>query len=198
MRTASLSALAVMACLLLAPVASGQESGHGGGGKKPEPGTTVEMPYLVVPMSKDGKLLGYSYITSRLVGSSPEACVVIREKLAVIQDAYVREVNARPLGLASDPTAIDKEQLNARLTANAKRIAGDKRVVSMLFIDIKYAPLRPSASTDGNVPPPEQAPKGAATAAGAAGAAAANAIGVTTPPKDTAVRGEKAQKSSQK
>lgn len=152
----SLTALGTLFLLASSPALA---SAHGGGEKKPDLGTTVEMPYLIAPMSQDGKLLGYSYITSKLVCATPAACIAVREKLAFIQDANVREVNARSVSLASDPKAVDKEQLNARLTANAKRIVGDKLVVSMVFVDIKYAPLRPDVSTGGNVPPPEQAPK---------------------------------------
>jgi len=54
------------------------------------------MPFLIAPMSKDGKLLGYAYISSKLVASSPGATIAVREKLAFIQDAFVRDVNAKP------------------------------------------------------------------------------------------------------
>lgn len=127
-------------------------------GKKPEPGTTVEMPYLMAPMAQDGKLLGYAYISSKLVCSAPEACIAVRDKLAFIQDAFVRDVNAQPISLASDPTAVDRDLLNARLTAKAKRIVGDRKVVNMVFLDIKFAPLRPSESTTGVTTPPDQTP----------------------------------------
>ncbi len=136
--------------------------------KRPEPGTTVEMPFLIAPMSQDGKLLGYAYISSKLVCSSPSACIDVREKLAFIQDANVRDVNAHGIALASDPTAVDRDVLSARLTANAKRIVGDSKVVSMVFIDVKYAPLHPSESTAGQAPLPPDTPangKGASTAA---------------------------------
>ncbi len=151
-----------------------------GAGKKPEPGTTVEMPYLMAPMSQDGKLLGYAYISSKLVCTSLDACTGIRDKLAFIQDAFVREVNSRPISLASDPTAVDRDLLNARLTANAKRIVGDGKVANMVFLDIKFAPLRPSESTAGETPPPDQA------AAAAAPAAGAPANGTAAPTAETA------------
>src|SRR6202008_4401441 len=38
--------------------------------KVEEPGTHVEMPFLIAPMSQDGKLLGYAYISSNLFSSS--------------------------------------------------------------------------------------------------------------------------------
>ena len=51
------------------------------GAKEGAPGTNVEMPFLMAPMSKDGKLLGYTYITSKLVASSQSAAINVREKL---------------------------------------------------------------------------------------------------------------------
>ena len=132
--------------------------------KKPEPGTSVEMPFLVAPMTQDGNLLGYSYISAKLVCSSPNACIAVRQKLAFIQDAYVREVNLKPVALANDPKGVDKDLLNTRLTAAARGVVGADKVVRMTFEDIKFMPLHPDDST-AMVPPPEQAP-GTAVAAG--------------------------------
>jgi hypothetical protein len=132
---------------------------------RPEPGTTVEMPFLVAPVSQNGKLLGYVYISSKLICSNQSACFDVREKLAFIQDANVRDVNAQPVGFPNDPTTVDVDRLNARLTANAKRIVGDSKVVRMDFgkvkETIKYAPLHPSESTAGLLSPaPDQAAPG--------------------------------------
>lgn len=139
--------------------------------QRPEPGSTVEMPFLVAPMSQDGKLLGYAYISSKLICASPSACIDVREKLAFIQDANVRDVNAHSIAQANDPTAVDRDLLNARLTANAKRLVGDNKVVNMVFGDIKYAPLHPSESTAGlmSTSPDQAAPGMAAATAQAAG-----------------------------
>lgn len=133
--------------------------------KKPPPGTTVEMPLLMVPMSQDGRLLGYAFVTSKLVCASSEACIAIREKLAFIQDANVRDVNAQPVALATDPTAVDRDLLNVRLTAAAKRIVGDNKVKNMVFLQVQYTPLHPSESTTGGTGSAGQA-AGGATAAG--------------------------------
>jgi len=125
--------------------------------KKPEPGTSVEMPFLMVPMSQDGNLLGYACISSKLICSSPNACIAVRQKLAFIQDGYVRDVNLKSVALATDPKEVDKDLLAARLTAVAKRILGSGKVVGTMFLEIKFAPLHPSDSTEA-VLPPEQAP----------------------------------------
>ncbi len=146
--------------LLFVLAALGQPA-QAAGAKAGPLGTNVEMPFLIAPMSKDGKLLGYAYISSKLVASSPGATIAVREKLAFIQDAFVRDVNAKPISKADDPRAVDTELLNARLVAVARRIAGSDKVVRMVFIAVQFAPLHPSEST---VDP--TAPSAGATGAG--------------------------------
>lgn len=128
------------------------------------PGTNVEMPFLIAPMSQDGKLLGYAYIQSHLVATSQSAAIVIRDKLAFIQDIFVRDVNARPIGQANNPTQVDLPSLNDRLTADAQRIVGSGKVAHMDFTDghgkitIQFSPLHPDGATLTMVPPTERAP----------------------------------------
>jgi hypothetical protein len=136
--------------------------------KAEEPGTHVEMPFLIAPMSQDGKLVGYAYISSKLVSSSPPASVEIREKLAFIQDAFVRDVNAAPIGKANDPQSVDTALLAGRLLSDARRIVGAAKVVSISFKQIQFAPLHPKAATDDVVAPPERAPQPQAAPANAA------------------------------
>lgn len=149
--------LFVLAVCLAYP-AWGEEAAKKGG--KPEPGTSVDI-RLMAPMSQDGTLLGYAYITSKLVCSSPVACIAVREKFAFVQDAFVRELHAKPVGLASDPKEVDKDQLAVRLTAVAKRVVGSDKVQTMLFPEIKFAPLHPSDSTM-PAPAPGESPAGTA------------------------------------
>ncbi|MBU6297568.1 MAG: hypothetical protein KJS68_04925 [Alphaproteobacteria bacterium] len=148
------------------------------------------MPFLIAPMSQDGKLLGYSYILSKMVASSQSAAIAIRDKLAFIQDAFVRDVNAHPIGESNNPRTVDNTLLNDRLVADARRIVGDDKVVAMVFIDIKFAPLHPGDTTLNLVPPSERAPdlpeKPTPTlptvGAGSAGAGAGPTAAATTPP----------------
>ena len=143
--------------------------------KPAEPGTHVEMPFLIAPMNADGKLQGYAYISSKLVASSPAASVEIREKLAFIQDAFVRAVNAGPVNKSADPTSVDTAVLAQRLIAEARRIVGASSVASIVFTRIQFAPIHPSPTTEGTVPPPASqstAPAQAATAPQAAPGAA--------------------------
>jgi hypothetical protein len=140
--------------------------------KAGDPGTNVDMPFLIAPMSKDGKLLGYSYISSKLVASSQRAALEIRDKIAFIQDAYVRDVNAAPVALASDPTAVDTALLASRLVADARKVVGAAKVARIVFGDgekdtgIKFAPLHPTQTpvradqmdADASAPAPAPAP----------------------------------------
>ncbi|HEY0107765.1 MAG TPA: hypothetical protein VGB91_16910 [Rhizomicrobium sp.] len=118
--------------------------------KAGDPGTNVDMPFLIAPMSRDGKLLGYSYISSKLVASSQRAALEIRDRIAFIQDAFVRDVNAAPVSKADDPTAVDPGLLAARLVADARQVVGTAKVARMIFGDgkkeagITFAPLHPT------------------------------------------------------
>lgn len=171
-----LFSLLILVCLVAPAWAEGATNA-----KKPPPGTTVEMPLLMVPMSQDGRLLGYAFITSKLVCASSDACIAIREKLAFIQDANVRDVNAQPVGLATDPTAVDRDLLNARLTAAAKRIVGDNKVKNMAFLQVQYTPLHPSESTTGGTGSTGPAAGGATAAGPSTSAAAPNGAAVSVP-----------------
>jgi hypothetical protein len=118
--------------------------------KAGDPGTNVEMPFLIAPMTKDGKLLGYSYISTHLVASSSTAALAIRDKVAFLQDAFVRDVNGASVSLASDPTQVDVRLLGDRLVADAKKVVGSASVVRIIFGDgakdtgIKFSPLHPT------------------------------------------------------
>jgi hypothetical protein len=145
-------------CLTL-PVRADEESG------KQQPGTHVQMPFLIAPMSIDGRLEGYSYITSKLVASTPSASVEIRDKLPFIQDAFVRDVNAAPIGKANDPLAVDTQALTSRLVADARRIVGSTRIVTITFVEIRFSPLHHKATTDDPAPPSETSSARTQTAA---------------------------------
>lgn len=167
--------LLVVLCLAQ-PVLAQDQSGKVGA-----PGTNVEMPFLIAPMSKDGKLLGYAYISSKLVASSQTAAIAVREKLAFIQDAFVRDVNAQPIGKSDDPTQADTALLNDRLVGDARSIVGADKVVSIAFVAIQFAPLHPGESTLNKVPPSERAPDAQPPANQSAGQASAPAAGAALP-----------------
>ncbi|MEI9932111.1 MAG: hypothetical protein WDM89_16605 [Rhizomicrobium sp.] len=135
-----------------------------------EPGTHVQMPFLIAPVSVDGKLQGYVYITSKLIAATPTASVEIRDKLAFIQDAFVRDVNAKDVASGPDVSTVDKAALTARLVGDAKRIVGAPKVVSIVFTEMQFSPLHPkTTTTDQNTgaapspPPPAAKPPAASS-----------------------------------
>jgi hypothetical protein len=109
-----------------------------------EPGATVEMPFLIAPVIVDGKLTAYAYVSSKVIASSRQAAVSVREKTPFLQDAFIRDVNAAPIGTADDPMKVDQPALAARMLADAKRIAGSAKVVSFVITQIQVAPVRPN------------------------------------------------------
>jgi hypothetical protein len=116
--------------------------------KAPELGTQVEMPYLIAPMVIEDRLVAYAYISSKVVAASPSAAILVRERLAFIQDAYVRDVNGVPIAKADDPKTVDMPGLTARLLADARRIVGQDKVSSVAIVRVQFAPLREGEQTE--------------------------------------------------
>lgn len=144
MRKAAILALG-LALALPASAAEEKKTESDGAGKGGKPGTNVDMPYLMAPLTDaDGKLTGYAYISSRLTASSESIVTDVREKLPFIQDAFVRDVNAEPVAPASDPQAVDIPGIEARLKADAAKVMGPGKVKMLVVCTIQIAPLHPS------------------------------------------------------
>lgn len=110
---------------------------------KNAPGTNVEMPAIISPMNDtNGTLAGYAYITCTIIASSPDVAVAIRAKTPFLQDAFVRDVNAKPVALAADPGQVDREGVARRFLADARRIMGAGKVVSVTITKVQMATLR--------------------------------------------------------
>jgi hypothetical protein len=114
------------------------------GEKAGDPGTNVELPFLIAPMSFDGKLTGYAYISSKVVTTSRNASLEVRDKIPFIQDAFVRDVNASPIGKTTDPRSVDNAALIARLTADVRRIIGAAKIAAVIIIQIQISALHPN------------------------------------------------------
>ena len=108
------------------------------------PGTSVEMPYLIAPVTTDGKLVSYAYVSSRIIASTPSAAIDVRDRLPFIQDANVRDVNASAIADMADPPVVDRAALIKRLLADAKHVVGDSKVTAVQIIQIQFSQLRPS------------------------------------------------------
>jgi hypothetical protein len=111
------------------------------------PGTSVEMPYLIAPLSSGETLQAYAYISCRIIGSSQDAALEIRDKVPFIQDAFVRDVNAASIAKPDDPMSVDNTVLTSRLLALAKKVMGPGKVADLKLIQVQISPLTPKTDT---------------------------------------------------
>lgn len=108
------------------------------------PGTNLDMPFLIAPLTNsDGKLIGYAYISSRLTASSDNFALRAREKLPFIQDAFVRDVNESSVATAKDIEQVDVAALQARLLGDARRVMGPGEVKVITVCTVQIAELHP-------------------------------------------------------
>lgn len=122
------------------------------------PGTNVDMPVVISPITVDGKLTGYAYISSRLAAATPNDALTVRDKIAFILDAFVRDVNKVPVTMPDDPTQVDKPGVGARLLADATRVMGAGHVKNISVTEVQIAPLHPTQTAMPDAPPPPAPP----------------------------------------
>ena len=143
---------ALLLLVLAAPAFAAEEEAKSGKGA---PGTNVEMPYLMAPMTgADGKLSGYAYISTLLTATSDTNALAVRDKLAFVQDAFVRDVNGKSIAKSDDPDKVDQDRLITRLLADAKQIMGGGKVASISIVQVQIAPLHPTETPALNTPTP--------------------------------------------
>ena len=132
------------------------EPASGSSDKSGAPGTNVEMPFLMAPLTaSDGKLSGYAYVSTRLTATTAAGALDVRDKIAFIQDAFVRDVNGASVAKASDPGAVDNPALEARLLADARKVMGPGKVAAIAIAQLQVAPLHPdSTQTPATMLPP--------------------------------------------
>ena len=134
--------IAAVLCIVVAAPALAAEKADDATVKGGAPGTNVEMPYLMAPLNgADGKLAAYAYISTRLTAGSPAAALQVRDKLAFIQDAFVRDVNSTGVAAAGNLNSVDIAAVESRLTADARRIIGTPNVKMVTVCTVQVAPL---------------------------------------------------------
>jgi hypothetical protein len=109
-------------------------------------GTSVEMPYLIAPLSDGNTLVAYAYVSCKIVGTSQATALEIRGKMPFIQDAFVRDVNASSIGKPDDPMAVDNTPLQARLLAIARKVMGPGKVTDLKLMQVQITPMRPGTA----------------------------------------------------
>ena len=164
------TAAALLLAIIAAPAFAAEKEAAKEGDKAGAPGNNIDMPFLMAPMTgADGKLSGYAYITSRLSTGSDASANLVREKIAYIQDAFVRDVNRIEIVMSGTPAAIDNAALQARLLADARGVVGQGKITSIAITQVQVAPLHPSPVTPAAIAP--QMPPDSAAAAPAKTAA---------------------------
>jgi hypothetical protein len=107
------------------------------------PGTNVgpdKVPFLIAPMNDAaGKLSAYAFVSWRLTANSAASALEIRDKLAFIQDGFLRDVNAQPIAAADDPATVDIQGLETRLLADTRRVIGAAKVKMATVCTVQLA-----------------------------------------------------------
>jgi hypothetical protein len=147
-------------CLFAAPALAATASAPPPADKEGAPGTNVEMPFLMAPLTgADGKLSGYAYISTKLTAVSGAGALDVRDRIAFIQDAFVRDLNGTGIGKDGDPSHLDHSALEARLLADARKVMGAGKVASITVVQLQVAPLHPDpAMTPKAALPEDDAP----------------------------------------
>lgn len=163
MRKAMIAALLALAFNL--PVIAAEEKKESakkeGVAQKGKPGTNVDMPYLMAPLTNaDGKLAGYAYLSTRLTATSEANSLAVRDKLAFIQDAMVRDVNNAGITTADDPEKVDVPAVEKRLLTDAAKVMGAGKVKLITVCSVNIAPLHPVQTPARDVPPEQMIPAG--------------------------------------
>lgn len=108
------------------------------------PGTNVELEYLMAPLTgPGGKLLGYAYISPRLTVTAEIHAASVREKVPFIQDAFIRDVNAKGVAKSEDPQTVNIRDVESRLLANAIKVMGPGKVKTITVCTVQIAELHP-------------------------------------------------------
>jgi hypothetical protein len=144
--------------------AAKKEGGEGkkeGDAKKGKPGTNVDMPFLMAPLTDaDGKLTGYAYLSTRLTATSEGGGTAVRDKLPFIQDIMVRDVNLTSVATAEDLEKVDIVATEKRLLADATKVMGPGKVKLIMICSVNVSPLHPVQTPARDVPPEQMIPAG--------------------------------------
>ncbi len=119
---------------------------------KPKDSHAVNMPILIAPMNKAGRLIGYAYLNPVLMAASDAAALTIRDRTPFLQDAFLRDVNASSIQQQGDPNTLNIKGLQDRFLADAKRLVGASNVTAVSFSQIQIAWIVPGVGVT-NQPP---------------------------------------------
>ena len=99
----------------------------------------VELPPIIAPMTVNTRLEGYAYITISLAPADRGKILAIRDKIAFLQDAFLREMNKGTILKADDPKAVDTAAIRPRLIARMNQILPPGTVTELKFQQVVIA-----------------------------------------------------------
>ena len=161
---------------LAAPAPAPVSSDKSPSDKTGAPGANVEMPFLMAPThGQRRQIVGLCLYLHPADRDIRRRALDVRDKIAFIQDAFVRDVNGAGVAKPTDPGTVDNSALEARLLADARRVMGPGKVASIAIVQLQIAPLHPDSSQTPATPrrrarrfaddKPAKAPKAAEAAA---------------------------------
>jgi hypothetical protein len=102
-------------------------------------GRNVDMPALIAPIVREGRLRGYAYVTLQLVVRERDLWRV-REHIPFIQDAFVREVYGPGILVSDENDDIDPLSLEGRLLERARAVMGRDIVLAIRMQGVARRP----------------------------------------------------------
>ncbi len=96
----------------------------------------IDMPALMAPVTIDGELHYYVYLSIRLNLSSEGQKDLVLEKIPYLQDAFLREVHRASIAMPGDPETVDGHGLTQRLLDVAAKVVGQGVVTEIEFRNI--------------------------------------------------------------
>jgi hypothetical protein len=96
----------------------------------------IDMPALMAPVTIDGELHYYVYLSIRLELSSDGQKDPVLKKIPYIQDAFLREVHRTSIAVAGDPQTVDGRGLTDRFLGITETLLGAGVVTGIEFRNI--------------------------------------------------------------
>lgn len=128
-------AMAMIASTLLAGLAAAQPSGGHGApakGKAQEADASaarsMDAAYLAVPVTRDGQLVNYLFVSVRFEIAQGVDLWRTREKAQFLRDALVRASHRTSLATASDDNILDQARAIQLFRATAIEVLGERAV----------------------------------------------------------------------
>ncbi|GEM_PF-4176838 len=103
----------------------------------------VDLPIIVAPVIVDGELFNYAFVSTRLTIADGHDPWEVREQIAYLRDAMLRDAHTYPVNVPDHSGEIDPESAKRVWTASADRVLGAGVVenVEVLASDIRYPDL---------------------------------------------------------